>query len=145
MLKKTQTVSFLLLSLALSFGGNVYASEVGTETSITQQAEKITGTIEDEFGPVTGASVVVKGTTNGTVTDMNGKFSLSNVKKGDVIVISFIGYFVIALPVSYICGFVLNGGIEGIWVGYPVGLTLTGAMLCWRFYYFLRKRKHSKF
>lgn len=92
MLKKTQTVSFLLLSLALSFGGNVYASEVGTETSITQQAEKITGTIEDEFGPVTGASVVVKGTTNGTVTDMNGKFSLSNVKKGDVIVISFIGY-----------------------------------------------------
>ena len=60
-------------------------------------------------------------------------------------VISFIGYFVIALPVSYICGFVLNGGIEGIWVGYPVGLTLTGAMLCWRFYYFLRKRKHSKF
>lgn len=92
MLKKTQTVSFLLLSLALSFGGNVYASEVGTETSITQQAEKITGTIEDEFGPVTGASVVVKGTTNGTVTDMNGKFSLPNVKKGDVIVISFIGY-----------------------------------------------------
>ena len=41
-------------------------------------------------------------------------------------VISFIGYFVIALPVSYICGFVLDWGIEGIWVGYPVGLTLTG-------------------
>lgn len=55
-------------------------------------------------------------------------------------VISFIGYFVIALPVSYICGFVFNWGIEGIWVGYPVGLTLTGAMLCWRFYYFLRKK-----
>ena len=41
-------------------------------------------------------------------------------------VISFIGYFVIALPVSYVCGFVLDWGIEGIWVGYPVGLTLTG-------------------
>ena len=48
-------------------------------------------------------------------------------------VISFIGYFVIALPVSYICGFVLDWGIEGIWVGYPVGLTLTGGMMCWRF------------
>ena len=55
-------------------------------------------------------------------------------------VISFIGYFVIALPVSYVCGFVLDWGIEGIWVGYPVGLTLTGGMMCWRFYYFLRKK-----
>ena len=55
-------------------------------------------------------------------------------------VISFIGYFVIALPVSYICGFVLDWGIEGIWLGYPVVLTLTGGMMCWRFYYFLRKK-----
>ena len=55
-------------------------------------------------------------------------------------VISFIGYFVIALPVSCICGFVLDWGIEGIWVGYPVGLTLTGVMMCWRFYHFLRKK-----
>ena len=55
-------------------------------------------------------------------------------------VISFIGYFVIALPVSYVCGFVLDWGIEGIWVGYPVGLTLTGGMMCWRFYHFVRKK-----
>lgn len=55
-------------------------------------------------------------------------------------VISFIGYFVIALPVSYVCGFVLDWGIEGIWVGYPVGLTLTGGMMCWRFYHFLWKK-----
>ena len=55
-------------------------------------------------------------------------------------VISFIGYFVIALPVSYICGFVLDWGIEGIWVGYPVGLALTGGMMCWLFYHFLRKK-----
>ena len=55
-------------------------------------------------------------------------------------VISFIGYFVIALPVSYICGFVLDWGIEGIWIGYPVGLTLTGGMMCWRFYHFLRQK-----
>ena len=60
-----------------------------------------------------------------------------------VAVISFIGYFVIALPVSYICGFVLDWGIEGIWVGYPVGLTLTGGMMCWRFYHFLRKKDRN--
>ena len=58
-------------------------------------------------------------------------------------VISFIGYFVIALPVSYVCGFVLDWGIEGIWVGYPVGLTLTGGMMCWRFYHFLRKKDRN--
>ena len=53
---------------------------------------EVTGTVEDDFGPVTGASVVVKGTTNGTITDMDGNFTLEGVKNGDVIQISFIGY-----------------------------------------------------
>lgn len=63
---------------------------------------------------------------------------------GDVIsmaVISFIGYFLIAMPVCYICGFILNWGITGIWIGYPVGLTLTGMMMCIRYY---SKSKPSK-
>ena len=57
---------------------------------------------------------------------------------GDVVsmaLISFIGYFIIAMPVCYICGFILKGGIQGIWLGYPVGLTLTGMMMCARYYY----------
>ncbi|MGM9760474.1 MAG: SusC/RagA family TonB-linked outer membrane protein, partial [Parabacteroides sp.] len=41
---------------------------------------------------VAGASVVVKGTTNGTITDMDGNFTLEGIKKGDIIQISFIGY-----------------------------------------------------
>lgn len=56
---------------------------------------------------------------------------------GDVVsmaVISFIGYFLIAMPICYICGFILNWGITGIWIGYPVGLTLTGIMMCIRYY-----------
>lgn len=56
---------------------------------------------------------------------------------GDVVsmaVISFIGYFLIAMPVCYLCGFVFQWGIQGIWIGYPVGLTLTGTMLCLRYY-----------
>ena len=44
------------------------------------------------MGPVIGASVVVKGTTNGVITDFDGNFSLSGVKKGDIIEISFVGY-----------------------------------------------------
>ena len=61
---------------------------------------------------------------------------------GDVVsmaIISFIGYFLIALPVCYICGFVLKWGITGVWLGYPLGLTLTGLMLCARFYYITRQ------
>lgn len=54
-------------------------------------------------------------------------------------VISFIGYFVIAMPICYLCGFVFNGGILGVWIGYPVGLTITGLMLCARYYYITRK------
>ena len=41
---------------------------------------------------VIGASVVVKGTTNGTITGLDGDFSIPNVKKGDVIVVSYVGY-----------------------------------------------------
>ena len=60
-------------------------------TAATQQNRKVTGTVSDAFGPVAGANVIQKGTTNGTTTDMDGNFTLE-VKKGDVIVISFIGY-----------------------------------------------------
>lgn len=56
---------------------------------------------------------------------------------GDVVsmaVISFIGYFLIAIPACYLCGFTLGGGLTGVWIGYPIGLTATGLMLCFRFY-----------
>lgn len=55
-------------------------------------------------------------------------------------VISFIGYVIIALPVCYICGFVLDWGIRGIWAGFPTGLLCTGVMLCLRFYSRIRKK-----
>ena len=54
-------------------------------------------------------------------------------------VISFIGYLLVALPVCYLFGFVLDRGITGVWSGYPVGLTLTGVMLCVRYYARLRR------
>lgn len=65
---------------------------------------------------------------------------------GDVVamaLISFVGYFLVALPVCYLCGFTLNWGLQGIWVGYPVGLTLTGLMLCLRFFYMVRKKTQA--
>ena len=61
--------------------------------SVGMMAQKVpvTGTVTDQVGPVIGASVVEKGTANGTMTDIDGHFSL-NVSKGSVIVISSIGY-----------------------------------------------------
>ena len=59
---------------------------------VAQQGKTITGVVNDELGPVAGANIVVKGTTNGTMTDMDGHFSISNVPAGAVLQISFIGY-----------------------------------------------------
>lgn len=58
-----------------------------------QQDNTCTGVVVDQNGEtVIGASVVVKGTTNGTITGLDGDFSIPNVKKGDVIVVSYVGY-----------------------------------------------------
>lgn len=65
MLKNFKPVSLILCAGALCFSGSMYANIAPVEqgTSISQQNGKVTGTVEDDFGPVTGASVVVKGTT----------------------------------------------------------------------------------
>ena len=62
--------------------------------SMTMYAQKkITGQVLEPNGQaIIGATILEKGTTNGTITDIDGNFSLSNVKKGDVIEISFVGY-----------------------------------------------------
>ena len=52
----------------------------------------MSGKVVSNGETVIGASVIIKGTSNGTVTDLDGKFSLSGVKNGDIIVISYIGY-----------------------------------------------------
>ena len=94
MLKRFRPVSLILLVGALGFSGNLYATPMSgiPRVDISQQNAKVSGIVEDALGPVTGASVIVKGTTNGTMTDLDGHFTLDNVKKGDIIQISFIGY-----------------------------------------------------
>ena len=68
---------------------------------VNQQAKKvITGTVVDETGqPVIGANVVEKGTTNGSITDMDGKFTLS-VSQGTILEVSYIGYLTMEIPVQ---------------------------------------------
>lgn len=64
-----------------------------------QQDGKIWGGVSDAFGPIAGANVVVKGTTNGTITDMDGRFSL-DAPKGAKLQISYIGYITKELTVD---------------------------------------------
>jgi MATE family multidrug resistance protein len=71
------------------------------------------------------------------ITYANSLRGISDVSS--LAVLSFVGYFLVALPFCYLAGFVLDGGLAGVWVGYPVGLTLTGLMFCARYYRQTRK------
>lgn len=110
MLKHLKSVG-LLLFLPAVYGGTVHASS-GEKTpgiEVVQQNETCTGVVKDETGEtVIGASVMVKGTANGTVTGADGDFSLRSVPKGSTVVISFLGYRT----------------LETKWTGSPLAITL---------------------
>ena len=110
MLKRLKSVSTLLFLMGVSTGTAYAVAESGiTDVKITQQNGSCTGIVKDTTGEtVIGASVVVKGTTNGTITGINGDFSLNNVKQGDIIQISFVGYKT----------------VEVKWNGQPLNVTL---------------------
>ena len=84
----------MLFLLSLSAGNALATTGTPTEEAmVVQQSGTCIGVVKDSTGEtVIGASVVVKGTTNGVVTGLDGDFSLEGVKKGDVIQISFVGY-----------------------------------------------------
>lgn len=94
MFKIYRPISALLLVASLGSAWNAFASEgtIGETSEVNQQSGKVTGIVADDLGPVAGASVAVKGTSKGTITDSDGKFVLNGVKKGEIIQISFLGY-----------------------------------------------------
>jgi TonB-linked SusC/RagA family outer membrane protein len=90
-----------MLTVFFLFSVRVAASEsgVGKNVKASQQTGRtVTGTVIDESGELlTGASVMEKSTTNGIITDLNGKFTL-NVSEGAILVISYIGYLTQEIP-----------------------------------------------
>lgn len=110
MSKRLKSASMLLLLMGASTGAAYAVANPGvTDVKITQQNGTCTGVVKDATGEtVIGASVVVKGTTHGTITGIDGDFSLSGVKQGDVIVVSFVGCMT----------------QEIVWKGQPVNVTL---------------------
>ena len=96
--------AFCLLLSAFSVNAAMAApAPVGTvdEVMAVQQGKKVTGVVVDGTGePVIGANVVVKGTTNGTITDFDGNYTIEGVSANDVLVISYIGYLSQEVPVG---------------------------------------------
>lgn len=111
MLDQFKTVGMLFAFLGASTGTVSAFTPYNTliHSDITQQDGVCKGVVKDNQGEtVISASVVVKGSTNGTITGLDGDFTLDNVKRGDVIQISYIGY------VSQ----------EVVWQGTPLNITL---------------------
>ena len=82
------------LYIGLCFLGVISAQQASAATesvASVQQTQQATGHVEDSQGPLIGATVMEKGTNNGTVTDFEGNFTL-NVKPGATLVISYVGY-----------------------------------------------------
>ena len=87
--RKTALLMSAMALLGLGYSSKAYAADAVLE--VQQATKKITGTVVDATGPVIGASVMEKGTSNGTITDLDGNFTLS-VKPGATIVVSYIGF-----------------------------------------------------
>ena len=81
---------FLIVALTLLFSTQLFAQQI-----------TVTGSVVDESdgAPLPGVTILEKGTTNGTVTDIDGKFSLK-AEQGATLVFSFIGYDSQEIPAS---------------------------------------------
>ena len=95
MFKKLQSVLLMAILVSMSWVASA-------------QNQTAKGVVIDNIGPVVGAGVVVAGTTNGTMTDVDGSFTLTNVPKGATLVVSCIGYQT----------------VEVVFNGQPVNVTL---------------------
>lgn len=93
---KTVTISVaprlagLLLTLAFLLTGQL----------LFAQGKQISGVVNDAFGPVIGASVLEKGTSNGVITDLDGNFKLTVSNDNAVLLVSYVGYKTQEIPVA---------------------------------------------
>ena len=79
-------VAFLMAAFAVESASalRAYAQDAGNGT--------LEGVVKDASGPLLGATVVVKNTTRGTTTDLDGVFRLDNLKNGEVLQVTYVGY-----------------------------------------------------
>ena len=89
--RKSVLIAGACTAFSLSYSPQIYASSA-PQVEASQQFKKLLGTVVDHTGePVIGANVVVKGTTDGTITDIDGNFSME-IPNGATVEVSYIGY-----------------------------------------------------
>lgn len=90
--RRTAIVAALCSTLATVWPAQTFASVLAAQNTTQQQHKQVTGIVRDELGePVIGASVLVKGTQSGGVTDLDGHFTV-NAGPGAVLRITYLGY-----------------------------------------------------
>lgn len=90
-----------VILLSMKFFCFFIVSFLLTQTTLAQAVSSIMGKVLDSVGEsVIGASVLVKGTTSGTITDIDGNFKLDNVPSNATLVVSYIGYQTQEIPVG---------------------------------------------
>lgn len=87
----TSLVCLLLIGMASPWNVESAKASAPYINKVVQQSSHITGTVTDGTDPIVGATIKVKGATNGTVTDINGRFSI-DVKPGTTLEISYVGF-----------------------------------------------------
>lgn len=101
--RRTLLCALCVLSSAGIVAGPVSGGSLPTVDAVqmvAQNGKTVKGVVTDNLGPVPGANVFVKGTTNGVITDVDGNFTLSNVPENAILQISFIGYVTQEIKVS---------------------------------------------
>ena len=93
--------SLLLYGLcpAMAMEGEELLPSVGI-SGVQQQGRRVTCVISDKGCPIIGANVLVKGTNNGNISDMDGRVILENVPNNAILVVSYIGYVTQEIPLK---------------------------------------------
>ena len=95
------TTGLLMMAASPMFAAGGVGLDNGPKVmSVTQDGRTVTVTVSDEAGELIGANVIVKGTTNGNVTDFNGQVTLQDVPANAILEISYIGYITKEVPVG---------------------------------------------
>lgn len=90
MRKLTNRALFICFALMTSFC--LIAPATALRSYAQEGGSTLEGLIKDDSGPLLGATVIVKNTTRGTTTDMDGKFRLEGLQPGDVLQVTYVGY-----------------------------------------------------
>ena len=96
---RKKIIAVAVLCMAAFYPAYQVHAAVEVVQGVQQNGKTVTGTVVDNNGePIIGANVMVKGTTNGVITDIDGKFVLSNAK--GTLHISFVGYKTVEVPLT---------------------------------------------